>query len=641
LSQVVEMAATTTTVASSLNPSTSGQAVIFTATVALGSDLFVHGRSGRSPRVLPQTPTGTVAFTANGTTITGCAAVALSSSSTAQCTTSVLAVGTDAIVATYSGDSNYSGSSGDLSQVVNAPVTTPTTTTVASSLNPSSFDQAVTFTATVTPESAGAAGNHKSHFPVVSPQTPTGTVAFTSNGVTITGCGAGTLGSSGTAQCTTSALPVGTNAIVATYSGDTNYVGSGSSPLSQIVEMAATSTTVASSLNPSHFDQAVTLTATVTLETDTVKRSRDSRSTLYLPQTPTGTVAFTSNGAAITGCGAVALSSSGSAQCTTSALPVGTDAIVATYSGDTNYVGSASSPLSQVVDLAATTTSVASSLNPSNFGQSVTFTSTVASESEAVKRSQVSRFALVVPQPPTGTVAFTSNGTTITGCGAVTFGSSGTAACTTSSLAVGTNTIVAAYSGDSNYSGSSGTFSQVVNAAAAAVLHLAPTPATLTAVGGQPANYSLAVSATGTVTAPVTFTCTGLPSDASCAFSPSTVPVGGLPATVAMTVSTTLADARLRTPRDSSSSLAFFAVMLPGLLLLPGGVRKVRLRRLRKADWLLIGLLILMAVSWVGCCGTAGGGVVGPAQKTYTVTIAASASGATSGTATVTLTVTQ
>ena len=72
-----------------------------------------------------------------------------------------------------------------------------------------------------------------------------------------------------------------------------------------------------------------------------------------------------------------------------------------------------------------------------------------------------------------------------------------------------------------------------------------------------------------------------------------------------------------------------------------GGVRKVRLRRLRKADWLLIGLLILMAVSWVGCCGTAGGGVVGPAQKTYTVTIAASASGATSGTATVTLTVTQ
>ena len=38
---------------------------------------------------------------------------------TAVCTTSTLAVGTDAIVATYSGDTNYSGSSGTLMQIVN------------------------------------------------------------------------------------------------------------------------------------------------------------------------------------------------------------------------------------------------------------------------------------------------------------------------------------------------------------------------------------------------------------------------------------------------------------------------------------------------------------------------------------------
>jgi hypothetical protein len=43
----------------------------------------------------------------------------LSSARTAACTTSALAVGTDAIVATYSGDSNYADSSESLSQLVN------------------------------------------------------------------------------------------------------------------------------------------------------------------------------------------------------------------------------------------------------------------------------------------------------------------------------------------------------------------------------------------------------------------------------------------------------------------------------------------------------------------------------------------
>jgi hypothetical protein len=208
-------------------------------------------------------------------------------------------------------------------------------------------------------------------------------------------------------------------------------------------------------------------------------------------------------------------------------------------------------------------------------------------------------------------------------------------------LPVGTDAIVATYSGDSNYTGSSGDLSQVVNAAVAAVLHLVPTPTTLTVVGGQKGTYSLLVSATGTVTAPVTFACTGLPSDSSCAFSPATIPVGGLPGTVAMIVSTTTADARVRNRRDSSSSSAFLALMLPGLLLLPGGVSAIRMRRLRKADWLLLGLLVLMAMSWVGCCGTAGGGVVGVVQKTYAIAVTASAAGATPATAAVDITVTQ
>ena len=54
----------------------------------------------------PPQPTGTVSFTSNGTAISGCTAVTLSLQM-ATCMTSTLAVGTDAIVAIYSGDANY------------------------------------------------------------------------------------------------------------------------------------------------------------------------------------------------------------------------------------------------------------------------------------------------------------------------------------------------------------------------------------------------------------------------------------------------------------------------------------------------------------------------------------------------------
>ena len=65
-------------------------------------------------------PTGSVNFTDGGSSIAGCAAVALSSGK-ATCTTSSLAVATHSIVANYGGDANNAASaSAALSQVVNA-----------------------------------------------------------------------------------------------------------------------------------------------------------------------------------------------------------------------------------------------------------------------------------------------------------------------------------------------------------------------------------------------------------------------------------------------------------------------------------------------------------------------------------------
>ena len=66
--------------------------------------------------VRPRAPSASPSY---GTPIPGCTDVLLGSSLTAVCTTSTLAVGTDAIVAIYSGDGNYGGSSGMLSQIVN------------------------------------------------------------------------------------------------------------------------------------------------------------------------------------------------------------------------------------------------------------------------------------------------------------------------------------------------------------------------------------------------------------------------------------------------------------------------------------------------------------------------------------------
>jgi hypothetical protein len=96
---------TTTTLKSDINPSTVGQTVTFTATI--------------TPKDSP-TATGTVAFTSNGLPIAGCNAVAVTAASTAQCPTNALPQGNDSIVAKYTGDANYQGSSSSpYPQVVN------------------------------------------------------------------------------------------------------------------------------------------------------------------------------------------------------------------------------------------------------------------------------------------------------------------------------------------------------------------------------------------------------------------------------------------------------------------------------------------------------------------------------------------
>ncbi len=151
-------------------------------------------------------------------------------------------VGTYTESASFTGDSNYTGSSS--TQTNNFSITQATSSTsVGSSLNPSLVGQSVTFTATIDGEyglvvhSSGALPGRltltkrglsprgltgQAHPPV--PSGITGTVTWSAN----TGCGPTSVsGDPGTSQCITTTLPQGTDTITATYSGDTNHSGSG------------------------------------------------------------------------------------------------------------------------------------------------------------------------------------------------------------------------------------------------------------------------------------------------------------------------------------------------------------------------------------------------------------------------------
>ena len=124
-----------------------------------------------------------------------------------------------------------------------------TTTTLASSPNPSPYGGRVSITATVHSTTTG---------------TPTGTVTFQEGATTL---GTATM-SSGKATFTISTLSLGTHSITAVYSGDANFVTSGSPALVQTVIQSATSTTVTSAPNPSQFNQSVVLSAKVSSATE-------------------------------------------------------------------------------------------------------------------------------------------------------------------------------------------------------------------------------------------------------------------------------------------------------------------------------------------------------------------------------------
>jgi hypothetical protein len=364
----------------------------------------------------------------------------------------------------------------------------------------------------------------------------------------------------------------------------------------------ATTTALVSSPDPSSFGQAVTFTATVTTSGSNA---------------PTGTVTFDDSSMAL---GAGTLNGSGVASYTTSSLTVGQHSITALYGGDVNNAGSTSAVLTQIVNTATTTTALASSANPAMSGSSVTLTATVTTTGATI---------------PTGTVTF-NDGWTALSTG--TLNGSGVATYMTSSLAVGQHSMVAIYGGDANNARStSGVLTEIVNTAD---FSFASYPTSATVAAGQSGTFTLTVTPQGSFTSPISFSCSGLPALAVCAFSPASVTPNSSTVTSILTITTTAQTATLASPFGRGSSPLYAVLLvLPAMLLGIVGMAAPKPRKLLSYCLvfpLLSGCLLLAACGAKSNSGS--GGMGGTPAGTYTVTVTGTA-GSTQNTMALTLTV--
>jgi subtilase family serine protease len=128
-----------------------------------------------------------------------------------------------------------------------------------------------------------------------------------------------------------------------------------------------------------------------------------------------------------------------------------------------------------------------------------------------------------------------------------------------------------------------------------------------------------------TTTLPVTYSCTGLPSESTCNFAPNATSSA---TSVTLTIRTTPPTVALR--QSGHALRIFYAALLPGLLgiMFIGGSRKRSLRGLR-----LLGLVVMLGFStlWLVSCSSGGGSGTkdpGTPKGTTTVTVNATTGGA-------------
>lgn len=348
---------------------------------------------------------------------------------------STLGVAQHSLTAVYSGDSHTTGST------TNAiPVTvTKIATNVSLAASPTSavVGSTVALTATVTPSSA-AGGSSVEFF----------------DGTTSLGTATPV---NGVATLSVSALAAGTHSLTAKYLGDASHTASAASSAVSVTvtKKALTPWTVS---GPSA-DVVVGAAATVAVT---------------LPSAATGSVTVKEGSTTL----GTATISNGVATFSTSTLSVGTHILTVSYQGDANYVAGADKTVSITIVKKSSTVTLTVPAGDLTVGAAVPVTATVQSATA------------------TGTVQFLVDG--------VNFGSAvtvagGAASASLTGLAIGTHTVSATYSGDSQNAGASSVNQSITVIKKTPVVSLVGPAAAITLGDTATVNATLPADASGTV----------------------------------------------------------------------------------------------------------------------------------------------
>jgi len=480
---------------------------------------------------------GTVTFSVNGVLQTPSITV-VNGTTTTSTISLTLGVGTYTISATYSGDTMYDGSTA-----------TPVSVTVVAS-------QATTTDLQYSLGTAGTVPNtiNTTLTATISALNPVasvgGYVTFTIDNIVQNP----TVNVTGNAATITVGLTAGSHTVQACYSGTSYYFSSCKTITFPVV--SGTSALVLTATPPSGnvtYGQAVVINATTT--------------TGNSPATPGGTITFTINNVVQT---PVAFASPlmYPLQYPTNLLPAGTNTILASYSGDSNYAPAKAS-ITVVVARALPMLSLISTPTigvPSNY-----FTLTAS--------------LTAAPTIPSGSVAFT-DGSASLGAPVNVDPLTGKAVETTTTNALSSYSFTATYSGDANF------LPAAVTISSTPLFVLTNLTPTITVAQNAVGVGNLSLSSFYGYTGTLRITCTGLPAYTACGGSPTltTMSADNVQA-VQLQIATDvppIAHANLTLPNRSGRSLGIESAALLACCFLALRKRRQRLGYIAVSILLLI-----------------------------------------------------